>query len=76
MIDWGFLRRLSKDDGVPRGKFAVRMEGSVFESFRSAFASTADFVVDAGQTLMKLHNQAPNSPLVDEHNILKFRVTR
>ncbi|TCU58363.1 hypothetical protein EDE08_1317 [Bradyrhizobium sp. R2.2-H] len=75
MIDWGFLRRLSKDDGVPRGKFAVRMDSDVFENFRTAFASTSDLAREAGRNLMNLYG-ASSTATSDADKILKFRVSR
>lgn len=51
MIDWGFLRRLNKDDGVPRGKFAVCMEKSAFEIFQNAFAAAAELLVASARSL-------------------------
>jgi hypothetical protein len=76
MIDWGFLRRLNKDDGVPRGKFAVRMDSNVFENFRAAFGSTADLVKEAGHNLMNLYSPSSATASSDADNILKFRASR
>jgi hypothetical protein len=76
MIEWGFLRRLSKEDGVPRGKFAVRMDSQAFETFRATFASTSELVVDAGRNLMKLYSQPSASPPQDADNVLKFPASR
>ncbi len=76
MIDWGFLRRLSKEDGVPRGKFAVRMDRNVFENFHAAFASTAALVVDAGRNLMTLYSVQCVTTASDADNIVKFRVSK
>ena len=71
MIDWGFLKRLSKDDGVPRGKFAVRMGSSVFETFQTAFAAAADLLVASARGL----NQLAAADAGDAE-VLKFRVLR
>lgn len=76
MIDWGFLRRLNKEDGVPRGKFAVRMDEKVFEGFRNAFSSTSELVVEAGRNLLKTYSAALETTAPDADNILKFRASR
>jgi hypothetical protein len=75
MIDWGFLTRLNKQDGVARGRFAVRMDSEVFETFRLAFASTSDLIVEAGRKLMRLYGQAPANSSSDVENVLKFRAS-
>lgn len=71
MIDWGFLRRLNKDDGVPRGKFAVRMDNAVFDTFQTAYAAGADLLVTAARGLNQLAIRD-----ADDADVLKFRALR
>jgi hypothetical protein len=62
MIAWKLLERLRKEHGVPRGRFAVRIQPNAFETFRTAFASTSDLIVAAAKDFSRASAQdAPDN---------------
>jgi hypothetical protein len=58
-VSWGFLKRLNRADGVPKGKFAVRMHQPVFEFFCDAFIAAGKPIVDAASQLSRISAQQP-----------------
>jgi hypothetical protein len=52
MIQWNFLERLSRSDGVPRGRFAVRMAQPAFDHLAAGFADAAPLVCEAARGLL------------------------
>jgi hypothetical protein len=61
LIAWGFLQRLDRKDGVPRGKFAVRMPGPVFEFFRQAFVAATKPIVAAACDFSRMSAEQPSA---------------
>lgn len=61
LIRWGFLERMTKEHGVPRNKFAVRMTENAFDHFEDAFAETWPLVDETVQNIVTL-GRAPLSP--------------
>ncbi|HMK80492.1 MAG TPA: hypothetical protein VK438_12625 [Xanthobacteraceae bacterium] len=64
MIDWGFLERQYRADGVPRNKFAVRMTSDAFEDFGRAFAQAGPLLVGAARDISRLSHGPDSGELV------------
>lgn len=52
MLRWDFLERLGRNDGVPRGRFAVRMARPAFDHLAAGFAEAAPSMCEAAFNLL------------------------
>jgi hypothetical protein len=64
MIQWGLLERLGRNNGVPRGRFAVRMARPAFDHLAAGFAAAAPHICEAAHSLLTARRDQAASVLV------------